>query len=124
MSVLVAVPDSPEGAAALAAGLAEAELLGTDLIVINLSLRPLDTSRVPAGTELNVIERYGKADRDPADAVLEEIRARDVSRLVIGIARRTPVGKALLGSISQRLLLGSPVPVLAVKLGDDDDRGI
>ena len=38
MSVLVAVPDSPEGVAALAAGVTEAELLGTDLIVINLAL--------------------------------------------------------------------------------------
>ena len=38
-----------------------------------------------------------------------------ISRLVIGIKRRTPVGKVVFGSISQRLLLEAPVPVLAVK---------
>jgi len=116
MSVLVAVPDSPEGTAALAAGVAEADLLGTDLIVVNLALTPLDTSTVPVGTQIKVIDRTGKTDRDPADAVLDEIRAHGVSRLVIGLKRRSPVGKALLGSVSQRLLLDSPVPVVAVKL--------
>jgi nucleotide-binding universal stress UspA family protein len=116
MSVLVAVPDSPEGIAALAAGVAEADLLGTDLIVVNLALTALDTSSIPTGTQVKVIERAGKADRDPAEAVLDEIKTHDVTRLVIGLKRRTPVGKALLGSVSQRLLLESPVPVVAVKL--------
>jgi nucleotide-binding universal stress UspA family protein len=116
MSVLVAVPDSPEGIAALAAGVAEADLLNTDLIVVNLGLKPLDGSVIPTGTQVKVIERVGRSDRDPAEAVLDEIEAHDVQRLVIGVKRRSPVGKALLGSISQRLLLESPVPVVAVKL--------
>ncbi len=119
MSVLVAVPDSPEGIAALAAGAAEADLLGTDLIVVNLGLKPLAESALPPNTQIKVIERSGKADRDPADAVLDEISAHDVSRLVIGLKKRSPVGKAVLGSVSQRLLLESPVPVVAVKLRGD-----
>jgi nucleotide-binding universal stress UspA family protein len=119
MSVLVAVPDSPEGIAALAAGAAEADLLNTDLIVVNLALKPLDASVIPVGTQVKVIERVGRSDRDPAEAVLDEIETHDVERLVIGVKRRSPVGKALLGSVSQRLLLESPVPVVAVKL----DRG-
>jgi len=97
-------------------------MLGTDLIVLNLSLTPIDTSQVPNGTELTVIERKGRSDRDPADAVLAEIQAHSVSRLVIGLRRRTPVGKALLGSVSQRLLLESPVPVMAVKLREEDEN--
>ena len=118
MSVLVAVPDSPEGVAALAAGVAEAELLGTDLVVVNLSLKPLDTSCVPDGTAFIVVDRKGKSDRDPADTVLDEVRERGATRLVIGLKRRSRVGKALLGSVSQRLLLDSPVPVVAVKLAE------
>jgi nucleotide-binding universal stress UspA family protein len=119
MSVLVAVPDSPEGIAALAAAVAEAELLGTDLVAVNLALRPLDTSFIPASTKVTVVERHGKSDRDPVVAVLEDIDQYDAQRLVIGIKRRSPVGKALLGSISQQLLLESPIPVLAVKLDEE-----
>lgn len=48
MSVLVAVPDSPDGLAAPAAGVAQPDLLGTDLIVVTLGLRALDTSSVTA----------------------------------------------------------------------------
>ena len=118
MSVLVAVPDSPEGRAALTAGVREAELLGTDLIVMNLALKPLDTSSIPDGGQVTVLERAGRSDRDPADAVLDEIKDHDVARLVIAIRRRTPIGKAVLGSVSQRLLFDSPVPVVAVKLPD------
>ena len=123
MSVLVAVPDSREGIAALAAGVAEADLLNTDLIVVNLALKALDTSSLPTGTQVKVIERAGRSDRDPAEAVLDEIKTHDVTRLVMGLERRTPVGKALLGSTSQRLLLDPPVPVVAVKLRDGQGEG-
>jgi len=119
MTVMVAVPDSPEGVAALAAAAAEAELLDTDLVAVNLALRPLDTSSIPSSTKVTVLDRHGKSDRDPVDAVLADIEEYRVQRLVIGVKRRTPVGKALLGSVSQRLLLDAPVPVLAVKLTED-----
>jgi len=39
----------------------------------------------------------------------------EVDRLVICVARRSPVGKFILGSISQRLILEAEVPVLSVK---------
>lgn len=117
MSIIAAVPDSPEGIAALHAGVAEARRLDTDLLVVNLALRPIDLADLPGDVKVEIIERKGREDRDPVDAVLDEIALRGAERLVIGVKRRTPVGKAILGSISQRLLLDSPVPVLAVKLG-------
>ena len=119
MSIVVAVPDSAEGTRALSAAVAEAELLGTDLVVVNLGLRPLDTS---AYGEVTVLNRSGRSDQDQAEVVLGAISERKASRLVIGLKRRTPVGKALLGSVSQQLLLRSPVPVLAVKLDEDEEE--
>jgi nucleotide-binding universal stress UspA family protein len=121
MSILVAVPDSPEGVSALYAAVAEAQRLETDLLVVNLALHPLDLGDLPADVKVRVIERKGRSDRDPVDAVLDEIGLHGAERLVIGLKRRSPVGKAFLGSVSQRLLLESPVPVLAVKLSRGDD---
>lgn len=117
MPIIAAVPDSPEGIAALHAGVAEARRLGTDLLVVNLALRPIDIGDLPADVKVEILERKGRDDRDPVDAVLDEIAIRGAERLVIGVKRRSPVGKAILGSVSQRLLLESPIPVLAVKLG-------
>lgn len=114
MSVMVAVPDSTEGHVALDAAVAEARRSRTELVIVNLGLVTLNPSDVPEDVPTTTIERNGEDDRDPANAVLDEI-TDSVERLVIGIKRRTPVGKALLGSVSQRLLLESPVPVLAVK---------
>lgn len=114
MSVMVAVPDSAEGQAALDAAIVEAQRLHTDLVIINLALTSLHTSGMPAALSTTVIDRHGESDRDPAEAVLDEI-TDSTDRLVIAIKQRSPVGKALLGSVSQRLLLGSPIPVLAVK---------
>lgn len=116
MTVLVAASDTKEGRAALLAGAEEARLLGADLVVLNLALGPLDLSVLPADLAVEVVDRQGPEDRDPVDAVLDEITARPAARrLVIGVRRRSPIGKAILGSISQRLLLECPLPVLAVK---------
>ena len=81
-----------------------------------LKLTNLDTD----GVNVAVVDRRGKGKEDAADAVLDEIQARKATRLVIGVKRRTPVGKLVLGSLSQQLLLESPVPVLAVKLPEDE----
>jgi nucleotide-binding universal stress UspA family protein len=119
MTVLVAVPEGREGPQALFAGAAEARLLDTDLVVLNLTLRAIDVSGLPEDLKVTLLERSGPEDRDPVEAVLDEIEHRpDVQRLVIGMRRRSPVSKAILGSVTQRLLLESPVPVLAVKAED------
>jgi nucleotide-binding universal stress UspA family protein len=44
--------------------------------------------------------------------------AADADLLVIGARRRSPVGKFLMGSIAQQIILEAPVPVLVVKAAD------
>ena len=116
MAVLVAVTDSDEGRHALVEAVGEARMLGTEVIAVNLTLGALDTDGVSDDVTVRVIDRVGREDRDPVTAVMDEIEAHpEVTRLVIGIKRRSRVGKALLGSVSQRLLMTSPVPVLTVR---------
>ena len=52
---------------------------------------------------------------DTAEELLKAMGRDDAELLVIGVRHRSPVGKLLLGSVSQRLLLECPKPVLAVK---------
>lgn len=55
---------------------------------------------------------------DPAEEILKEAERRDARYLLIGGRKRTPVGKAVFGSITQSVLLESNRPVLCVPAGD------
>jgi nucleotide-binding universal stress UspA family protein len=55
---------------------------------------------------------------DVADQVLEVAGEVGARLIVIGLRRRTAVGKLLMGSVSQRILLGATCPVLAVRPGE------
>ena len=121
MTIIAAVADTREGRHALTEALAEARLLGTALVVVNLGSTRLDLANLDTDdVDVVLVDSTGKDKEDSAEAVLDEVEARGATRLVIGVRRRTPVGKALLGSLSQHLLLHSPVSVLAVKLGEDE----
>jgi nucleotide-binding universal stress UspA family protein len=113
MSILVAVTDDGPGNAALEAGLAEGKRRGVDVVALNLRAAPL---LLPDGAQATVVDReFGVED---GDAVLERLeKDPDVDLLVIGVRRRSPVGKAILGDVAQRLLLEAEVPVLSVKDG-------
>ncbi|GAP77570.1 MULTISPECIES: universal stress protein [Brachybacterium] len=52
---------------------------------------------------------------DPADDILDAVEHDDIDLVILGIRKRTPIGKILLGSTSQRVAIESPVPVVMVK---------
>jgi nucleotide-binding universal stress UspA family protein len=54
----------------------------------------------------------GKEPSEDLIAVADEVSA---DFIVIGLRRRTPVGKLILGSNAQRILLDASCPVMAVK---------
>jgi nucleotide-binding universal stress UspA family protein len=128
MTILVAYIPTQEGEAALRAGVREARLRQEGLLVLNTSrgdaeadprLAPehqLETVRRDL-TELHVdfeVEQLIRG-RDAADEVVQTAARANVSLIVIGLRHRSPVGKLLLGSTAQRILLDAPCPVLAVK---------
>lgn len=54
-----------------------------------------------------------------AEDILAAARKNEVDLLVIGLRRRSPVGKLVMGSTAQEILLNADCPVLAVKLPPD-----
>lgn len=52
---------------------------------------------------------------DVAEAVLAVAEEEQARLVVVGVRPRTPVGKMLLGSVAQRVILEARCPVLAVK---------
>ncbi len=59
--------------------------------------------------------------RRPADAIVEIAERVEADLIVIGMRERSRVGKLVLGSNAQEILLRAPCPVLSVKASDDDD---
>ena len=55
---------------------------------------------------------------DLAGEVVDLATELDAELIVIGMRRRSPVGKLFLGSTAQDVLLNASVPVLAVRVPD------
>ncbi|MFC6713447.1 universal stress protein [Branchiibius cervicis] len=120
MTVVVAYADSAEGVAALYAGADECLRRQLPLTVVDLGGTPEPltdvTTRLAAqGYSVNVVPTDGTGDT--VEEVLRVVAQRQAALLVIGLRHRTPVGKLILGSAAQRLLLDAACPVLAVRPG-------
>lgn len=129
MAVVIGYIPDEYGEAALAYGLGEAQRRGTGVVIVNST----------KGDAL-VDKRYlGDADKDTleeqlaASGVAHELRqttGKDIAQeilavakeviadvIVIGIRHRTPVGKLIMGSVAQSIIIDADCPVIAVKPG-------
>ena len=128
MTVLVGYVPTPLGEATLRAGVQESRRRSEPLLVVNMSRDDVlvdphraatdDLDRVERDvTELGVDVEVVRIEQgsDPADALVHVADERDASVVVIGLRHRSPVGKLIMGSSAQRILLDARCPVLAVK---------
>lgn len=129
-TIVVGYVPKPEGRAALRRAAEEARFRDARLVVVNSHRGGREFGRDDAAQseeDLDAVHRELDASgveheirqlvrgMDPADDlvnVADEVRAEFI---VIGLRRRSPVGKLILGSNAQRVLLDAPCPVLAVK---------
>lgn len=61
-----------------------------------------------AGVTVELLESSG----DPAGEILRYAEEYDVDQICVGGRKRTPAGKALFGSVTQDVVLGTHCPVL------------
>ena len=76
----------------------------------------------PEGLDGVGVQRDPVVGREPADHLVEVTDKAHASLLVIGLRRRTSVGKFLLGSSASVILMHAPCPVLAVKAPGGEPR--
>jgi len=130
MTILVAYVPRPEGQAALDKGIEIAKRRDEHLVVVNAS--PGGGQSDPSAVDVQDCERVqgllktmglsaefkqlvrGKNAIDEIEILIESLNA---SLLIIGLRKRSSVGKFILGSVAQELLLSASCPVLAVKAG-------
>jgi nucleotide-binding universal stress UspA family protein len=127
MKILVGYTPKPEGIAAFDFALDHAKLTGAALTVVNTGkngdysdpvyasaqdIDALEAELSKAGIEYEIRRPVdGLSATDSILGIAEEIGA---DLLVIGLRKRTPVGKLITGSTAQAVLLSSNVPVVAV----------
>ena len=127
MTVVVGYIPDRYGEAALTAGIEEAERRGTGLVVVNATKGDalVDRRYVGEAGLAGLQERLAGLDLthevrqaigpDVAQEILRVATDTDAAVVVIGLRHRTPVGKMIMGSVAQQVLLDAHCSVLAVK---------
>ena len=128
MTILIGYVPTPVGEAALEQGLAEAARTSDDVVILNSPRRgaTVDADQIDEKAAAELVERAAAAGvtarvesvehgSDMVGVFEDVVRAAGARMIVIGLRRRSPVGKLVMGSDAQRILLEASVPVLAVK---------
>jgi nucleotide-binding universal stress UspA family protein len=127
MTIAVAYRPDEFGRAALDWAVGQARRTGDGLVIVNVA-KPdprLDTGFARGNHVQSISERLAGENvvyeirqvisENTAQAVLFEAEQAKALSIVLGIRRRSPVGKLLMGSIAQQILLDASVPVVCVK---------
>jgi nucleotide-binding universal stress UspA family protein len=131
MTIVVGFSASAPGRAALTTAVEEARLRHLPLLVLNSSRGDayadpnfahqadwdwVQATLDEAGVDFTV--RQELRGRDASEEILEVCAEVNASLCVIGLRRRSQVGKMLLGSNAHRILMEAPCPVLSVHSHD------
>ena len=131
MTILVAYAPRPEGRAALEKGIEIANRRNERLLVVNaisggnqndpsladaVDVNAVEKRLVAAGVE-GTFKQFVRG-KDAVAEIVELADKPDVTLVIVGLRKRTPMGKLIMGSVSRDILLSVSCPVLAVKSAD------
>ena len=127
MKILVGYIPTPEGLAAVDWAIAEAQSHGASLLVLNTGkdgnyadpqfatsedIDALDAQLEGAGLTHTMLRPTDGVNA--ADSLLTAAEDNGVDLVVIGVRRRSPVGKLITGSTAQAVMLGADCAVVGV----------
>lgn len=127
MSVVVGFIPNEYGRAALSAAVDEARRRGVRLVVVNTTkgdalvdkryvgeegARTLTRELEGLGVPFEIRQTVGS---DIAEEIVTAAEETDADVIVLGLRRRTQVGKMLMGSVAQSVLMNAPCWVICVK---------
>lgn len=127
MTVLLAHVHRDGSDAVFDAAVQQASFHQAPLVILNVAPgeAPVDDRIAPADELDDLVRRAGDqgvtatveqpVGGDVPGLIVEHAEKHGADLVVIGVRRRSAVGKLLMGSVSQKVLLESEVPVLAVK---------
>ncbi len=127
-AVVTGFVDSPEGYRALDLAIDETKKRNGMLVVVHsmrggtdtptdeiarydLALKKVEERLEAEGIAFDLV-KYVR-DRSPAEDILAAAEESHAELIVIGYRKRTSVGKVLLGSQAQEIMMGAKCPVLA-----------
>lgn len=129
-TIVVGYVPKPEGDAALDKAIEEAVLRQAKIVVVNShrggdrfddkasvevrdAMGAVQDKLAGAGVEFEI--RSLVRGYEPSEDLVAMAEANNAELIIIGLRRRSPVGKLILGSNAQRILLDAKCPVLSVK---------
>lgn len=128
MNIVVGYIPTPEGTAAFEHARELAAGLGHRLVVVNTGHHGNNTTtHFASAQDLDAIDkelndsgvdhevRQPSGSDSAAEVILQAARQTDAGLIVIGLRRRSPVGKIITGSTAQAVLIDAGCPVLSVK---------
>ncbi len=128
MTIVVAYAPRPEGRAALEKGIEIATRRKERLLVVNAisgdnqkdpSLADaIDVEAVEkrlAGCSIEAEFKQFVRGKSAVAEIVDLAESPEVSLVIVGLRKRNPVGKLIMGSVSRDILLSVRCPVLAVK---------
>lgn len=129
MTILVGFTPTPAGRAAVDFAIEEAQIRKTSLLVVNAGIgEQREEAGVADGKQMDQV-RFTLENSAVDFELVQHLRGHDaaeellaledehpeISMIVIGSRKRSAVGKLIMGSTGQRVILGASVPVVAVK---------